>query len=198
MSDNIEIPVIILASSSPRRQMLLKQIGVPFRIILPDCEEKTSMQDNFSESVVYNANLKAESVLHLCGGMAALGADTVVEFNNRQLGKPSTSEEAYEMLRNLSGKSHFVHTGITLIDPTNGLKYQDHDVTRVFFRELPDSEIEDYVNSGEPMDKAGAYGIQERGALFVRRVEGCFFNVMGLPVSKLWEILLKWSLERRE
>ncbi|MCF7810164.1 Maf family protein [bacterium] len=196
MSDKIVLPEIVLASSSPRRRMLLKQIGIPFRVILPDCQEQNSIHNNFIESVVYNASLKAESVLNLSNGTAVLGADTVVELDGKHLGKPSSPEEALEMLHKLSGKSHFVHTGISFIDPIGNLSYQDHDITKVSFRELPDTEIEDYVNSGEPMDKAGAYGIQERGALLVRRVEGCFFNVMGLPISKLWEILLKWSLER--
>ncbi|NQU05849.1 MAG: septum formation protein Maf [Calditrichaeota bacterium] len=196
MSDSITIPEIILASSSPRRRMLLKQIGVPFRIILPDCAEKNPDKDDFPSSVIHNAGLKANSVLTLADGSAVLGADTVVELNGEPLGKPSSLDEAAKMLRSLSGKSHYVHTGIVLIDSASGLQYQDHDITQVFFRELPDTEIEDYVASGEPMDKAGSYGIQERGALLVRRVEGCFFNVMGLPVSKLWEMLMKWLSEK--
>jgi len=92
----------------------------------------------------------------------------------------------------LSGRDHFVHTGIALIDPVTDNRFTNHEITRVFFRNLSKEEIKDYISSGEPMDKAGSYGIQERGALFIHRVEGCFFNVMGLPLSKLWQMLIDY------
>ena len=140
--------------------------------------------------VEHNAEAKARSVMNRTSKRLILGADTIVEMDGIPLGKPSDEDEARQMLRKLSGHDHYVHTGIALLDTGNNQVIRDHDITRVFFRKLRYSEIEEYIASGEPMDKAGAYGIQERGAVFIRRVEGCFFNVMGLPLAKLWEMLL--------
>ena len=194
MSDRIVIPEIILASTSPRRQMLLRQIAVPFRVIPPaGIEQLPRDSGDISQVVVRNAETKARSVLSKAYGMAVLGADTLVELDSKApLGKPVDAADAKRMLKALSGRDHFVYTGIALIDSGNGTCYRDHAVTRVFFRKLTEVEIDDYIASGEPMDKAGSYGIQERGAVFIHRVEGCFFNVMGLPLAKLWEMLIRW------
>ena len=100
------------------------------------------------------------------------------------------------MLAALSGREHHVYTGIALLDPVHNLAYSHCAATRVWFRQLGEREIAEYVASGEPLDKAGAYGIQERGALLIERIEGCFFNVMGLPLSELWNILKKWMMDR--
>jgi len=191
MSDNLDIPEIILASTSPRRQMLLRQVNIPFRVIPPVVDEVSPIGDDFARIVVINAEAKAASVLDQVNGQAILGADTLVELNGRPLGKPVNRDDARRMLNELSGQDHSVHTGITLIDAETGAHYCDNEITRVYFRNLRRIEIDAYIESGEPMDKAGSYGIQGRGALFIYRVEGCFFNVMGLPLSKLWEILLK-------
>jgi len=191
MWDNLDIPEIILASTSPRRQMLLRQVNIPFRVIPPVVDEVSPIGDDFARIVVINAEAKAASVLDQVNGQAILGADTLVELNGRPLGKPVNRDDARRMLNELSGRDHFVHTGITLIDAETGTRYCDNEITRVYFRNLTRVEIDAYIESGEPMDKAGSYGIQGRGALFIYRVEGCFFNVMGLPLSKLWEILLK-------
>jgi septum formation protein len=121
-----------------------------------------------------------------------LGADTIVNLRGRALGKPADAEDARRTLRMLSGSVHQVHTGIVLIDSAHDLIYRDSAVTGVTFRPLPEEEIEAYIRTGEPFDKAGSYGIQGRGALFIRRVDGCFFNVMGLPLPRLWEVLQQW------
>jgi septum formation protein len=171
--------------------MLLEQIGIPFDVVPPDDgSEKTPSNDDFAAVVTRNAAAKAASVSVRFGNRIVLGADTLVELDGKALGKPGDEADARRMLKLLSGRDHFVHTGIAVIDGRSGERHLDGEMTRVFFRRLRDDEIEAYIRSGEPMDKAGSYGIQERGAVFISRVEGCFFNVMGLPLAKLWEILL--------
>lgn len=192
MLDKFNIPRIILASTSPRRQMLLHQIQIPFDVIPPEGAELFPETDDFAQIVLRNGEAKALSVLHKADGKAVLAADTLVELDGKALGKPENADDARRMLNELSGREHLVHTGIALLDSKRDARYLDHAVTRVFFRNLPAAEIDAYIASGEPFDKAGSYGIQERGAVFIRRVEGCFFNVMGLPLAKLWEMLLRW------
>ncbi|NQT34334.1 septum formation protein Maf [bacterium] len=192
MSDDLLVPAIILASISPRRQMLLRQVGIEFDIIPPGGDEVMPVKEDFIETVVRNAKAKAVSVLSKANGRLVLGADTLVNIDGEPLGKPTNREDALRMLHRLSGSDHFVYTGIALIDPDSDFRYLDHETTKVTFRKLSDEEIEAYIRTGEPMDKAGSYGIQERGAAFISRVEGCFFNVMGLPLAKLWEALINW------
>ena len=171
--------------------MLLEQIGIHFEVVPPDDgTEKTPSNGDFAAIVVRNAAAKAASVSDRFKDRIILGADTLVELDGYALGKPCDEADARRMLKLLSGRDHFVHTGIAVIDGRSVERYLDSEVTRVFFRRLTDDEIDDYIRSGEPMDKAGSYGIQERGAVFISRIEGCFFNVMGLPLAKLWEILL--------
>lgn len=196
MSDNIILTEIILASTSPRRQMLLKQVGIPFRVVPPTGVEELPDEGDFSQLVIRNAEAKASSVISKTNYMPILGADTLVELDSKPLGKPVDEADARRMLGALSGRDHFVYTGIVLIDPVNNARYRDHAVTRVSFRNLTETEITNYIASGEPMDKAGSYGIQERGAVLIHRIEGCFFNVMGLPLAKLWVMLKKWIDER--
>ena len=191
MSDRLEIPEIVLASSSPRRRMLLNQVGIPFTVIQPEAREMTPENGNFVETVTSNARAKAVSVIDRAEGRLVLGADTIVNLDGIPLGKPSNSADAKRMLTMLSGRTHLVVTGIALIDPTRDIIRTDHAVTKVTFRTLTPVEIDDYIRTGEPFDKAGSYGIQARGALFIERVEGCFFNVMGLPLARLWEMLLQ-------
>lgn len=192
MSADNDFPTIILASTSPRRRMLLQQVNIHFEVVPHDSLE--IIPDNnsdFTEIVARNAESKASSILEHAVDRIILGADTLVELDGKALGKPKNDNDARRMLRTLSGRDHFVHTGIAVIDGKSGRRFLESEVTRVFFRNLTNAEIEAYIRSGEPMDKAGSYGIQERGAVFISRVEGCFFNVMGLPLAKLWEILLK-------
>lgn len=192
--EDLIVSEIILASSSPRRRLLLEQINIPFRIILPVVEEILPEAGNFAEVVEKNAEIKARSVVDQADGALILGADTLVELDGLPLGKPNDADDAHRMLKTLSGRDHFVHSGIVLLDSRKNHILRAHEVTRVFFRKLRDWEIEEYIASGEPMDKAGSYGIQGRGAVFIRRVEGCFFNVMGLPLTKLWEMLFEFEM----
>ena len=172
--------------------MLLRQVGIEFDVIPPGSDEVLPVKKDFIETVVRNAEAKAVSVLSKSDGRLVLGADTLVNLDGEPLGKPTDREDARKMLHRLSGNDHFVHTGIALVDPDSDFRYLDHETTKVTFRKLTDEEIEAYISTGEPMDKAGSYGIQERGAAFISRIEGCFFNVMGLPLAKLWEALINW------
>jgi len=193
----LEIPEIVLASTSPRRQRLLTQVGIPFDVLPPNGVEEVPTGGDFGQVVMRNAESKALSVVSLAAGRIILGADTIVELDGQPLGKPADTDQARMMLEKLSAREHLVHTGIALVDPTRKAACCDHVVTRVLFRELSRDEIDDYIRSGEPFDKAGSYGIQERGALFIRQVEGCFFNVMGLPLARMWELLMTCLTQRR-
>jgi septum formation protein len=177
---------LVLASRSPRRHSILLAAGIPHTVHYPDVEE-----DNTSgppESVVEShAKMKASSVADLFPERPVLGADTLVCVGGEVLGKPRTDEEAVAMLNRLSGRWHEVWGGVCLIWRERGTGFSFAERTLVEFRRLSADEIRAYADSGEPMDKAGAYGIQELGSLLVQRVEGCFFNVMGLPVARLME-----------
>lgn len=177
---------IILASSSPRRMELLKNLGVEFDII-PSNYEEIMVNKQPEELVCYLAKNKALEVSNrVKSDNIVLAADTMVFIGNIALGKPHTNNAAYAMLKNLSGKVHEVITGICLINKSINKTYLDYEVTKVFFRELSEEEILNYIETKEPLDKAGAYGIQGLGGLFVKRIEGCYFNVVGLPIYKLY------------
>lgn len=181
-------PRIILASVSPRRKLLLEKLGVPFQVIPANVAEDEVAPEAPPEIRVERLALaKAEAVFRDHPQSLVIGADTVVDVDGRSLGKPRDRDEAVAMLRLLSGRHHWVHTGLALVGP--GVRRTGHESTRVWFRPLDDREIEAYVATGAPMDKAGAYGIQEQAASFVSRVEGCFFSVMGLPLARLAEEL---------
>ncbi len=171
--------------------MLLTQVGILFIVIPPNDDEDFPTNGNFKQVVVNNAERKAKSVVAQAGDRLILGSDTIVDLDNEPLGKPIDTTDAKRMLHLLSGRTHRVHSGIVLYDPTIEKSYCDHAVTDVTFRSLTDDEIDCYIETGEPMDKAGSYGIQARGALFIKKIDGCFFNVMGLPLAKLWELLME-------
>lgn len=180
---------IILASESPRRAELLKQIGVPFRVVPSRITEGLPRQP-WAEWVQELARQKASAVAAGYGDIV-LAADTIVVLGEQVLGKPRDKEEAAAMLRSLSDSSHQVLTGICLLchrqpRPT---VFQGVEITRVTFRQLSEPEIISYVASGEPLDKAGAYGIQGLGALLVKEICGCYYNVVGLPLVKTMELL---------
>ncbi|MDF2673945.1 MAG: maf protein [Clostridiales bacterium] len=177
---------IILASSSPRRIEILKNLGLEFDII-PSNYKEVIVNKLPEELVCYIARNKALEVSsRVKSGNLILAADTMVFVDNSVLGKPHTKDAAYTMLRSLSGRKHDVITGICLLSRDLNKIYTDYEVTSVFFKELSDEEIWSYVSTGEPLDKAGAYGIQGFGGLFVKRIEGCYFNVVGLPIYKLY------------
>ncbi|AZR73289.1 septum formation inhibitor Maf [Anoxybacter fermentans] len=184
---------LILASASPRRRDLLKQIGLEFDII-PSNVDETIKESDPVQLVKKLALLKAKDVAQRANGLV-IGADTIVVDGQTVLGKPGSKKEAFQMLKSLSGRKHQVMTGVAVVDSENNNEWVDVEITQVYFRDLSDAEIERYVASGEPMDKAGAYAIQGKGALFVEKIEGCFFNVVGLPLLKTVQILKKADAE---
>ncbi|MCJ7811802.1 Maf family protein [bacterium] len=180
------IPKLILASRSPRRASLLKQMGFSFDVIsVPVPEESVTILDP-EERTIALSHKKASAVLDRVYEGIVIGADTIVCLEGEILGKPKSKEEAKAMLLKLSGKTHEVYTGFTLIH-IGGRLYSDVERTSVTFRVLEEWEINDYVKTGGPLDKAGGYGIQDRSGLFVDRIDGCFYNVVGFPLMKFWE-----------
>ena len=177
---------IILASNSPRRKELLKKIGVQAEIMRADVDE-SSISDIPPERLVTElALLKATDVAkYFCGDTFVIGADTVVCLDGEVLGKPQNIEDAKRMLRLLSGNKHSVYTGYCVVHCKSGNMVSKYEKTDVYFKELSDREIDAYIKTREPMDKAGAYGIQEKGSLFVEKIDGDYFNVVGLPVCAL-------------
>ena len=186
---------IILASQSPRRQELLERMGIRnFRVVSADIDEREEEQLPPEQLVCRLALRKAEAVAEKAPkGAVIIAADTVVSLDGTVLGKPGDKLEAFKMLSTLSGNRHQVYTGLCVI--WDGDKRTEYEVTDVTFRELGEKEIEDYIATGEPMDKAGAYGIQGYGALLVERIEGDYYNVMGLPVCRLGTVLLELGVD---
>lgn len=172
---------IILASASPRRCELIKLITDSFEVIPADVDETIPEDVPASEAAVYLACKKAEAVK--AGGCAVIGCDTSVVIDDNILGKPSCDEDCRRMLHMLSGKTHTVYTGTAIA--VNGRIYSFTEATQVEFYKLSEEEINWYISTGEPFDKAGGYGIQGRGALLVRSICGDYFNVVGLPVAVL-------------
>ena len=182
---------LVLASRSPRRRLLLGQIGLEPRVIPCDIPEDFDPVKNPADNARSLAVQKAEAVAAGIDNAYVLGADTIVVLNGAMLGKPADREEAVRMLEKLSGKTHTVVTGFALIDRPSNETIVGTESTEVTFRDLPRAEIEEYAGGGSPLDKAGAYGIQDDyGAVFVTRIEGCFYNVVGLPLSRVHAALM--------
>ncbi len=176
---------IILASNSSRRKEILENLGVDFQVIGSNIDKKIDGQLSSVEIAKYFAYAKARDVSgKLNGYHVVIGADTVVECG-KILGKPQNKYDAYNMLRFLSGKAHRVITGFAIIDCLMGQQFIDHESTRVYFKELKDQEIWNYIATDEYIGKAGAYAIQGKASLFIEKIEGDYFNVVGLPVFKL-------------
>lgn len=186
---------IILASSSPRRAELLRQIGLKFRVLPCQVDETPPPGLAPSELVELLAERKALATAGKLSKGIVLGADTVVVWRGELLGKPSSGEDAAHMLKKLQDSAHEVYTGIALVDAGSGKLLVDHEKTRVVFRSLDDEDIKRYVATGEPMDKAGAYGIQGLAAIFINRLEGCYTNVVGLPLARLSVMLKQFGYE---
>ncbi|MCK5557413.1 MAG: septum formation inhibitor Maf [Candidatus Hydrogenedentes bacterium] len=180
----------ILASSSPRRAQLLKSLGVRFTVVKPTAEEGHAKDAPPEEVVTANSEAKARSVAaNLEGDGLVLGADTLVYLEGKAFGKPKDLEEARQMLRALSGNRHLVYTGLTVIELKTGKVLTGYERTGVVFRSLSDSDIEHYLQSVSPLDRAGAYTVEGPGSLLVKRFEGCYYNVVGLPLVKLDQML---------
>jgi septum formation protein len=184
---------LILASSSPRRSELLKQLGLEFRTIPCKVEETSPPGMNPSDMVEMLAARKARAVAALLDDGIVIGADTVVVLDNQALGKPADLKDSVEMLPRLQGKSHEVYTGVALADAGRRKIIIDHAKTRVYFKPLQEAEIRKYVSTGEPLDKAGAYAVQGLAAMFITRLEGCYTNVVGLPLAKLADMLQEFG-----
>lgn len=187
---------IVLASASPRRSMLLQQIGLDFTIVPSQIEENAKDVHQPLVWVQEIALAKAQNVANNVKDSLVIGADTIVLNNKLILGKPANEKEAREMLRSLSGKTHQVITGIAIIDSNNLDNFlSEVEITQVTFRKISEEEIEAYLQTGEPFDKAGAYGIQGLGAVFVEGIQGCYFNVVGLPLNRLAQGLKNFGVE---
>jgi len=181
----------VLGSSSPRRAELLRKAGIDFEVVFPEnINEEQISADPVSHVLELSRN-KAESVAKKVRDSIILGADTIVVLNGEILGKPRDSEEAFKMLKKLSGMQHKVYTAISLVDKERGKTLSGYQLTKVKFNQLKDKEIKDYIETGEPLDKAGAYGIQGMGNFLVEKIEGDLDNVIGLPLRKLEELLKK-------
>jgi len=177
---------VILASQSPRRRELMGLFHVPFEVRAADIDEAMDPGQPAFDEVARVSRLKAEAIPHE-GDDVVIAADTIVVCGGRVLGKPHDEEDAVSMLKLLSGREHQVMTGMTVLRGSRALTHTE--VTDIHFRELSDGEIRAYVASGEPMDKAGAYGIQGGAALFCEKMSGDYYNVVGLPVCKLGMML---------
>jgi septum formation protein len=174
---------LVLASRSPRRTGILSMAQVP-HTVHPSSVEETPMEGPPENIVIHWAEAKARDVASLYHDRPVLGADTMVFKDGVLLGKPANRSEAVQMMENLSGEWHTVYGGVALAWHSRGLFFSFAEATRVKFRDLSPDETAAYVDSGEPMDKAGAYGIQGLGCVLVEKIEGCYFNVMGLPIAR--------------
>ena len=186
---------LILASQSPRRKELLGLFSVPFTVRVADIDEGMDLSQPVENEVARVSRLKAEAVSRKPGDVV-VAADTVVVCDGQVLGKPKDEADAYRMLRLLSGRDHQVMTGLTVLRGDTAVVHTE--ITDIHFRKLTDKQINDYIRTGEPMDKAGSYGIQGGAALFVEGIRGDYFNVVGLPVCKLGEILEEIAPELME
>ncbi|WP_207655610.1 Maf family protein [Desulfocucumis palustris] len=180
---------IYLASSSPRRRELMEQMGLRFSVVSRPVDETVDEKLSPEEVVKSLSARKALAVSREIDRGLVIGSDTVVVWQGKIMGKPVSDADALDMLRCLQGNEHSVYSGLAVIDASDGRMVCTHERTRVFFRPAGDDELKLYVNTGEPMDKAGAYAIQGRGAVFVSGIEGCYSNVVGLPLFLLASVL---------
>ncbi len=179
---------LVLASASPRRERILKDLGFEFDVVPSRISEDGVIWKDPVKKARILAELKAVEVQKEHPRKTIIGADTIVAYRGEALEKPADPDDAARMLRLLSGKTHQVITGVAIAAPPNR-RFLEVERTRVFFRELSAREIERYIDSAEPFDKAGAYAIQGYASVFVDKIEGCFFNVVGLPVPLLFRML---------
>ncbi|EEM15162.1 MULTISPECIES: Maf family protein [Bacillus] len=174
---------LILASGSPRRKELLELAGVPFEIVVSEIEETIGAYSSPADIVMSLALQKASAVVENQEDSVVLGADTIVTYESRILGKPKDEAEAKEILQLLSGKTHEVYTGVALISKEKTVTFYER--TEVTFWELTEEEVDAYIATKEPLDKAGSYGIQGKGSIFVQHIQGDYYSVVGLPIARL-------------
>ncbi len=190
----MNLPHIYLASKSPRRRQMLEMVGIKFTLLEIDVDEANHFANNPREYVINLSGKKAEEAAKTITEGIIATADTIVYLDGKILNKPKDTDDARRMLRLLSGRTHQVYTGFTLLKMPERKILHDCEVTDVTFRKLEEEEIEEYVQSGAPLDKAGAYGIQDDlSALFVEKINGDFYNVVGLPLPKFYLALKQFA-----
>ncbi len=183
---------IYLASKSPRRRKLLKQLGISFKSFTVDLHEEILDGEHPVQTVKRLAEHKSLLAVKRIKKGIVITADTIVVLNNEIIGKPKNKKDAFQILSKLSGKTHQVYTGFVVLNTVSKKKVTGYERTLVTFKRLTKKEIDDYINTGSPMDKAGAYGIQDDfGAVFVKQINGCYYNVVGLPLAKLYKSLME-------
>ncbi|KKR21095.1 MAG: Septum formation protein Maf [Parcubacteria group bacterium GW2011_GWE2_39_37] len=185
---------IILASGSPRRKQLLEQIGLQFEVRPSEYEEDMSLMTDPFALVKFLALKKAEDVARHYEDAIIIAADTFVIYDGKFLGKPKDKEEAKKMLETLSGQFNTIVTGFAVIDCKTGQVINEFDQAKVKMIELTGQEIDQYIATGQPLDKAGAYGVQGMGALIIERVEGDYNNILGLPLARLYSVLKEFGV----
>lgn len=181
---------VILASGSPRRKELLSLLGIEFDIIPADIDEEINPNNKLTDEIEKLSYLKAYEVFKDNKDSIVIGSDTVVSINNEVLGKPNTKDNAKKMLQKLSGNCHQVITAVSILSPTKSETFST--VSNVYFRELTEDEIEEYANSDEPLDKAGAYAIQGYARKFISRIDGDYYSIIGLPICELSQRIKKY------
>lgn len=181
---------IILASKSPRRKELLGMLAIPFEVVIEDIDETIDLNNDLVKEIENLSYLKAKAVFDKYQDCLVIGSDTIVKINDKVLGKPKSKEEAIEMLQLLSGNTHQVVTAVTILFKDQRETFSS--ITDVNFYKLSDEEIVDYVNTQEPLDKAGAYAIQGKGCEFVKAINGDYYTVVGLPIAELYHRLKKY------
>ena len=187
---------IILASASPQRKNLMKILGLPFSIVPSKAQEKDTISKDVIHLVEHNAYIKASDVASGLKAGIVIGCDTVVYSHKKRLIlKPKDLKEAKKNLLELMEKPHWVYSGIVLVDAASGKTMIDYEKTKVFMNQLSSSQIDSYHRLVSPLDKAGGFDIEGRGALFIPRIEGCYFNVVGLPLAKLRMMLEKFKIK---
>ncbi|VVB79472.1 Septum formation protein Maf [uncultured archaeon] len=186
---------IILASTSPRRKELAQQMGLDFEIVPSSYEEDMTLDLSPKELAKTLAYGKAKDVAGKFDEGIVIGIDTFVVFNGKKLGKPKSKQQAIDMLKSFSGKSQEVYSGIALIDCKTKKEIKDFEVTTLKFRKMNDEEIKKYVETGEPMDKAGAYAVQGLSSIFIEKVNGCYQNIVGFPIHKIYQSLTKLGVD---
>lgn len=186
---------LVLASTSPRRLKLLTDAGFAFEAIAPDYEEDMTLPMPPVELVKFLSQGKAESIANKVSDGVIVAGDTFVAYQDTPIGKPHTAERAIEMLKLLSGTEHSVLTGFTVLDTRSGKLVSEAIEAKIHFKTITDAEIEAYVATGEPLDKAGAYAIQGEGRKFVERIDGDFVTIVGLPVKRIIEVLKEFGID---
>jgi septum formation protein len=185
---------VILASGSPRRRELMTRLGINFQYVTSTAKEDMNPETPVGDLTIKNAAMKGYDVANIYDEAFIIAADTIVACEGRIFGKPKSEDDIYDALRFLSGKKHQVTTGVAIINKRAGVCERFFRTTDVYFKNYGDGFIKWYINTDEPMDKAGSYAIQGKGCLMVEKIDGCYDNVVGLPVSELFERLVKFGV----